>query len=103
MTAHAAESPAGNTRSASLDLALIGNCAISALVDRGGAIVWSCMPRFDGDPVFHALLDSADGLPKEGSLLVELEGLERVEQHGDLFGPVLAGGQALARALKTLR
>jgi len=28
------------------------------------------------------------------------EALERVEQHGDLFGPVLAGGQALGRALK---
>ena len=39
-----------------LDLALIGNCAIGALVDRRGAIVWCCMPRFDGDPVFHALL-----------------------------------------------
>jgi bifunctional non-homologous end joining protein LigD len=31
------------------------------------------------------------------------EALERVEQHGDLFGPVLAGGQALGRALKKLR
>jgi hypothetical protein len=36
---------------ASLDLALIGNCAISALVDRQGGIVWCCMPRFDGDPI----------------------------------------------------
>ena len=35
------------------------------------------MPRFDGDPVFHALLDSADGLPQDGSLPVELEGLAR--------------------------
>ena len=31
------------------------------------------------------------------------EALERVEQHGDLFEPVLAGGQALGRALKQLR
>jgi hypothetical protein len=31
------------------------------------------------------------------------EVLERVEQHGDLFEPVLAGGQALGRALKKLR
>ncbi len=30
------------------------------------------------------------------------EALERVEQHGDLFEPVLAGGQALGRALKKL-
>ncbi len=28
------------------DLGLIGNCQISALVRRDGAIVWSCMPRF---------------------------------------------------------
>ena len=31
------------------------------------------------------------------------EALERVEAHGDLFEPVLAGGQALARALKKLQ
>ena len=31
------------------------------------------------------------------------EALERVEQHGDLFEPVLAGGQGLGRALKKLR
>jgi len=31
------------------------------------------------------------------------EALERVEQHGDLFEPVLHGGQALGQALKELR
>jgi bifunctional non-homologous end joining protein LigD len=31
------------------------------------------------------------------------EALERVERHGDLFEPVLAGGQALGPALKRLR
>ena len=31
------------------------------------------------------------------------EALERVEQHGDLFEPVLAGRQALGPALKKLR
>jgi hypothetical protein len=31
------------------------------------------------------------------------EALERVGQQGDLFEPVLAGGQALGRALKQLR
>jgi bifunctional non-homologous end joining protein LigD len=29
--------------------------------------------------------------------------LERVEEHGDLFAPVLAGGQALGAALRKLR
>ena len=42
---------------ASLSLGVIGNCAFSALVDARGRIVWCCLPRFDGDPVFNALLD----------------------------------------------
>lgn len=43
------------------DLGLIGNCQLSALVRRDGAMVWSCMPRFDSPPVFGALLDEEDG------------------------------------------
>ena len=61
----------------SLDLGLIGNCAVSALVDARGRIVWCCLPRFDGDPVFCALLD---GGGPDGSLAVELEGMVRTEQ-----------------------
>jgi len=68
---------------ASLDLAVIGNCAISALIDAWGRIVWCCMPRFDGDPVFHALLDSERGLGLDGTMAVELEGLARTEQEYD--------------------
>lgn len=67
-------------RDATLDLALIGNCAIGALVDRYARIVWCCMPRFDSDPVFHALLDSRDGIGHDGTLAVELEGAVRSEQ-----------------------
>ncbi len=37
---------------------LIGNLAISALVDDEARIVWSCFPRFDGDPIFCRLLDN---------------------------------------------
>ena len=43
------------------DLALIGNCQISALVERSGAIVWCCLPRFDSEPVFSTLLDHEAG------------------------------------------
>jgi len=39
-----------------LDLALIGNCRIGALVDRRARIVWWCFPRFDSDPIFSRLL-----------------------------------------------
>ncbi|HWB50237.1 MAG TPA: glycoside hydrolase family 15 protein [Stellaceae bacterium] len=39
-----------------LDLALIGNCRIAALINPTGRIVWWCYPRFDSDPVFSRLL-----------------------------------------------
>jgi GH15 family glucan-1,4-alpha-glucosidase len=44
----------------SLELALIGNCQIGALVGERGEIVWCCLPRFDGDPVFCSLLQGAE-------------------------------------------
>ena len=44
------------TEKPSLDLAMIGNCSFAALVDKMARIVWCCLPRFDGDPVFHSLL-----------------------------------------------
>ena len=71
------------TPAANLDLALIGNCAISALVDRRGAIVWCCVPRFDGDPIFHALLEGAESSPQHAVFSVELEGFARSEQAYD--------------------
>ncbi len=39
-----------------LNLGLIGNSNISALVNPLAEIVWACLPRFDGDPVFCSLL-----------------------------------------------
>lgn len=56
-----------------LDLGLIGNCCISALVDKSGGIVWCCLPRFDGDPVFHALLSDTNGKSNRGVFAIELE------------------------------
>jgi len=41
----------------SLELGLIGNCRISALVEPTGRIDWCCFPRLDGDPIFSALVD----------------------------------------------
>src|SRR4051794_40444939 len=65
-----------------LDLAMIGNCSVSALIDARGRIVWWCLPRFDGDPVFHALLGSRTE-PDDGQLSVEIEHLQRCEQAYD--------------------
>ncbi|HTQ14325.1 MAG TPA: glycoside hydrolase family 15 protein [Rhizomicrobium sp.] len=39
-----------------LDLAVIGNGRIAALVDRQARLLWWCFPRFDGDPVFCRLI-----------------------------------------------
>ncbi|RYG29001.1 MAG: glycoside hydrolase family 15 protein, partial [Burkholderiales bacterium] len=44
-----------NARS-DLDLSPIGNCAVNALIDRQGTLVWACLPRPDGEPVLSALL-----------------------------------------------
>jgi GH15 family glucan-1,4-alpha-glucosidase len=54
------------------DLGLIGNCQFSALIERTGAIVWCCLPRFDSEPVFSRLLDAQDG----GQFLVGPAGAE---------------------------
>ena len=56
-----------------LDLGLIGNCSISALIDRKARIVWCCLPRFDGDPVFHALLGAPSAAPDDGVFSIEVE------------------------------
>ncbi|MDQ0316796.1 glycoside hydrolase family 15 protein [Amorphus orientalis] len=64
----------------SLDLGLIGNCSISVLIDRWARVVWWCLPRFDGDPVFHQLLGSRSGDPADGAFSIEVEGQVRTEQ-----------------------
>ena len=66
-------------RKASLDLALIGNCSIAALVDRMARVVWLCLPRFDGDPVFHGLLGTCSD-ERDGLFAIELENAVRSEQ-----------------------
>ena len=61
-----------------LDLALIGNCTVSALVDARATMVWACLPRFDGDPVFCSLLREQED---DGFFAIDLVDGERVEQH----------------------
>ena len=56
---------------ASLDLWPIGNCQVSALVDPRGRMVWGCVPRVDGDPLFSALLGGDE--PERGFWSIELE------------------------------
>ena len=60
----------------SLNLGAIGNCSFGALIDENARVTWCCLPRFDGDPVFHALLGGPDNAPGGGMFDVEL-----VDQH----------------------
>ncbi len=66
----------------SLDLFPIGNCAASGLIDRAGRLVWACVPRVDGDPVFSALLngDPDEHADAQGYWGVELEDQVSVRQ-----------------------
>ena len=52
-----------------LNLAVAGNCQVSALIDAGGRVVWMCLPRHDGDPTFCSLLG---GSSDEGYADVQL-------------------------------
>ena len=81
------------------DLGLIGNCQISALVRRDGAIVWSCMPRFDSPPVFASLLDDEDGGrlavgPADGAL-----GVQRYLPNTNVLETLFEGPEGAFRVL----
>ncbi len=70
----------GQPAQASLRMGVIGNCAFSALVDERGRIVWCCLPRFDGDPVFNALLDPGEDA---GAFAIEIEDFSHSKQWYD--------------------
>ena len=64
-------------RTSSLDLAVIGNSRIGALIDANASVVWMCVPRFDGDPVFCSLLDDDS---TGGRFDIELQGCISITQ-----------------------
>lgn len=68
---------------ATLDLWPIGNCQVSALIDRAGRFVWGCVPRVDGDPAFSSLLDPAPRASPgaRGFWEIDLEDGVETEQH----------------------
>lgn len=69
--------------SPSLELGLIGNSSFAALIDTCGRVVWQCLPRIDGDPVFCRLLGGA------GEYAVNLLDYSHSAQSYDLHTPML--------------
>ncbi len=61
----------------SLDVSMIGNSSYAALINPRGRVVWACMPRFDGNPVFCDLLEPEQEI---GFYDIEIEGFLRSEQ-----------------------
>jgi len=67
-----------NTRT--LELGVIGNCEVAALIDERASIVWGCLPRIDADPVFCSLLTTDTGDDQRGVFGVELQDSTRTTQ-----------------------
>ena len=76
-SAAASSSAPVTPQQASLNCGVVGNCAFSALIDQQGQVVWSCLPRFDGDPVFNSLLDASENGSVWG---IDIENYARSEQ-----------------------
>jgi GH15 family glucan-1,4-alpha-glucosidase len=67
---------------ANLHLGLVGNGSIAALLDPRGRIVWGCIPAFDADPAFCALLEPTRQPGGDFTIELEdaLEGADGTEQ-----------------------
>ena len=63
-----------------LDLAVIGNGQVSALLDREGTIQWCCLPRPDSDPAFARLLASDSCPARDAAFSVSMRGATRAKQ-----------------------
>lgn len=66
-----------------LNLAVIGNSSVAALIDQRARIIFASLPRLDSDPTFCALLrggDAAGADPADGALSIEVRGTVTSEQ-----------------------
>lgn len=68
------------TQQSSLDLGVIGNAAVAALIDRNARLVWMCMPRMDGDPVFCRLLKGEGDQAGRGEWSISIDDCVSTEQ-----------------------
>lgn len=76
-----------------LELGVIGNCAIASLVDRRGRHVWHGLGRLDGDPVFNSLLggDDPEGGYMEAVVAGGKEGRQRYLPNTAVLETVVEG------------
>src|SRR4029079_3094786 len=72
-----------------LNLALIGNCNIGALINAEGEIVWGCFPRFDSDALFCTLLQGKHEQDAIGLWGIDILDHDRAEQHYVPDTPIL--------------
>jgi GH15 family glucan-1,4-alpha-glucosidase len=64
-----------------LNYGVIGNCQVAALIDEQARMVWACLPRPDGDPVFSALLQKEGGGSDKGVFAIDMIDMVRSEQN----------------------
>jgi GH15 family glucan-1,4-alpha-glucosidase len=72
-----------------LDLALVGNGAVAALIDSRGTVNWLCLPTVDGDPVFCSLLRGSAKPEEDGGFQIEMVNTIRTEQNYLAGTPIL--------------
>jgi hypothetical protein len=63
-----------------MNYGVIGNCQVAALIDEQARMVWACLPRPDGDPVFSGLLTKEGGAAENGVFAIDMLDLTRTEQ-----------------------
>ena len=66
--------------SPNLQMGVVGNCQVASLIDGEGTVMWCCLPRPDGDPVFSALLTAEGRDAAQGIFRVELARHQRAAQ-----------------------
>ena len=59
------------------EYALVGDTRTAGLISRSGSMDWLCVPRFDADPVFGAIIDADSG----GRFEVSVEGTVVARQY----------------------
>jgi GH15 family glucan-1,4-alpha-glucosidase len=78
---------------ASLEVGVVGNCHVAALVDRAARLDWMCYPRLDGDPLFCGLIagdaPQREGDGPDGAFDISIAGGEPARQHYIENSPVL--------------